>query len=48
MKPRRFLICLLLASLVGFATDASARVRWRVSIKIFTDDNGNRPVGAFD
>lgn len=48
MKPRRFLICLLLASLFGFAADASARVRWRVSIKIFTDDNGNRPVGAFD
>jgi len=28
--------------------DASARVRWRVSIKIFTDDNGNRPSGTTD
>jgi hypothetical protein len=48
MKPRRFLLCLLLASLFGFAADASARVRWRVSIKIFTDDNGNRPSGTTD
>lgn len=48
MKPRQFLICLLLAGLIGFAPDASAGVRWRVSVKVFTDDNGNRPVGTFD
>src|SRR4026207_1819969 len=48
MKPRRFLLCLLLVSFFGFAADASARVRWRVSIKIFTDDNGNRPSGTTD
>jgi len=48
MNPRRFLICLLLAALFGAAPDVSAGVRWRVSVKIFTDENGNRPNSAFD
>lgn len=48
MNSRRFFICLLLVALFGVAPDAGAGVRWRVSVKIFTDDNGNRPVGAFD
>lgn len=48
MKPRLFFLCLLMAALCNVVPDASAGVRWRVSVKVFTDANGNRPANAFD
>ncbi len=33
---------------VGLVTEAEAGVRWRISVKVFTDAQGARPVGMFD
>ena len=48
MNPSRLLVCLLLAGFLGLLPNASAVVRWRVSVKIFTDEVGNRPNNTTD
>ena len=48
MNSPRLLLCLLLAGFLGFVTNASAIVRWRVSVKVFTNANGNRPIDTSD
>jgi hypothetical protein len=41
-------LLLLLAILAAGATTSQAQVFWRVSVKVFTDSNGNRPTGRTD
>lgn len=48
MKPRLFFLGLLWVALFCAVPAANAGVRWRVSVKVFTDANGNRPANAFD
>ncbi len=48
MNSRLLFLSLLIATLCGAVPDAGAGVRWRVSVKVFTDANGNRPINAFD
>ncbi len=48
MNRSIYLLILLLVGLPGFMSETQAGVRWRVSVKVFTDANGNRPSGTFD